>query len=221
MTTTEQAKQGGNWPHLMKNNKDCNGLYNALIFMECNTFRLEALLHAAGQVGARESRDTSERRLHIATPGGTITVREKQEGWYDVLEADLPDDDYRDFWENLRSWTEGYPRMRRNSNRMPWEKNDLEEEPDPQDNGNFDRGRLFQLEAVMAAAESEDIRCTRDPVSYKKWHISPHGGWVVIWDAGNCWSNILEVDLRPEEAEAFWQRLQEYVESRPDEHLTE
>ena len=187
--------------------------------MECNTFRLEALLHAAGQVGARESRDTSERRLHIAAPGGTVTVREKQEGWYDVLEADLPEADYEDFWEKLRSWTEGNPRMRRSSNRMPWEKNELEEEPDPQDDGNCDQGQRFELEAVMAAAESEDIRLTQDPVNYKIWHISSHGGCVVIWESGNFWSNILEVDLRPEEAEAFWQRLEEYIRQRPEEHL--
>ena len=153
-----------------------------------------------------------------------MTVREKQDGWYEVLEADLEEEGYQDFWKKLESHTDQNPGTRRTSDRLPWEREqeETEEEPEqqaPEDEGQFHRGQTFQLEAVMAAAESGDIRCTRDPVSYRVWHITAHGGWVVIWDAGNCWSNILEVDLRPEEAEAFWQRLQDYVESRPGEHL--
>ena len=130
-----------------------------------------------------------------------------------MVEADLEEEGYRAFWEKLKGHTDRRPGTRQTSDRLPWEreKEETEEETEqqaPEDQGEFDRGQTFQLEAVMAAAESEDIRCTRDPVSYRAWHISAHGGWVVIWDAGNCWSNILEVDLRPEEAEAFWQRLE-------------
>ena len=82
MTTTEQAKRGGTWPHLFNNQDDEDGdnWEKALIFMSANTFRLEELLYAAEQVGARDSRDASTRWLHIAAPGGTVTVQEKRDG---------------------------------------------------------------------------------------------------------------------------------------------
>ena len=65
----------------------------------------------------------------------------------------------------------------------------------------------------MAAAESDSIRCTKDPVSYKIWHIKTPQGDVNIWDDGNGCRSICEVNLKPEAAEGFWQRLQEKVDS--------
>ena len=222
MTIKEQRH--GTWPHLVGDNGDWKGLYQAMVFMVSNEFRLEALMEAAGSSEIRDSRNSQIHSGHlrriIITPQGTITIAPGSGARYGVMEADLPADEYKAFWERLKEQADRDPGVQK-FRQLGWqgdaEREKAEAPTTPAEPDYSERTRLYRDEAIMAAAQADSIRRSRDPVSYRCWRIDAHqGSRISFWDTGNRWSRIEEVDLPPEQAEVFWKRLREYVESHTD-----
>ncbi len=89
----------------------------------------------------------------------------------------------------------------------------------------FRRDTCFQLEAIRAALETAAYLRTGDRVNYRYAHLVSTHGVLKAWDQGNNWFSIDELDpvsstgQALDDEDAFWQRLQGYVENHPDQDL--
>ena len=81
----------------------------------------------------------------------------------------------------------------------------------------FRRDTRFQLEAIMAALEGATYWRMGDRVYYRQAHLVSTHGVLKVWDQSNGWNSIDMLELDDEDA--FWQRLQEYVENHSDQDL--
>ena len=81
----------------------------------------------------------------------------------------------------------------------------------------FRRDTCFQLEAIMAALEGATYWRMGGRVYYRQAHLVSTHGVLKVWDQGNGWTSIDMLELDDEDA--FWQRLQEYVENYSDQDL--
>ena len=81
----------------------------------------------------------------------------------------------------------------------------------------FRRDTCFQLEAIMAALEGATYWRMGDRVYYRQAHLVSTHGVLKVWDQSNGWNSIDMLELDDEDA--FWQRLQEYVENHSDQDL--
>ena len=73
---------------------------------------------------------------------------------------------------------------------------------------------LEALEALEQLGRQEQPMAARPPtpIGYREWRVDlPHGS-VRLWDSGNCWMNLTEVDLPPEDTQAFAENLQRLMD---------
>ena len=81
----------------------------------------------------------------------------------------------------------------------------------------FRRDTRFQLEAITAALEGATYWRRGDTIGYRVAQLVSTHGVLRMWDQGSKWFSIEELDMDDEDA--FWQRLQEYVENHSDQDL--
>ena len=223
MTTTQRnPRERGEWPHLVEHGREGNGPMLAMTFTGNNQFLLEAAMKAAGAKDIRDSQDPEAGRIcHIATPPGTITVVREEGPLCSILEVDLPKNEYRGFWERLKMQADENPGVMQF--RPPGWNGEITQDrtktPTSEEELKYmERARFYQDSAILAAAQGDSIHRTHDPIDYRNWHVETPRGRISFWDTGNGRASIIEVNMAPEPAQAFWQRLREYVKSHPNGH---
>ena len=223
------------WPHLDGAPQNNSHRYE---------FRIQAIMEAAGVHTVRRTRDPNcPRLMHLLAPGGEVEALDLGDGWTITTSIDLGTLDpgvmlagmsperqevlflhheraYRGFWERLKIITDARPELGPRPVRQPSPGFYADPAECPGPGGHAVLNQTLDEDTLMAALEplghrNNPWRQTTDPVGYRAWRIDlPHGS-VRLWDTGNCWMNLTEVDLPPGDARAFAESLQRLLD-RPE-----
>ena len=212
MTLTTDA----NWPHLT------HDWGKADKFLRTN-FLPQAVMDAAQATASRQSQDPAcPNTLHIESPLGRITADAQQDGQLQIREVDLGSFRAWDlFWQRLKEIVDAHPEQEL-MRLSPQEQARIDPDAgDQEEDKPWNRSLQWEVfEYALAPLRTTQYpRATTDPMSYRAFHIDTPGGTVTLWDDGNGWTSVTEVDLPAQEAHTLRTRAQEYLDQHPTEHL--
>ena len=214
MTTNDSATT--HWPHLTDDWDHRNH------FLRTH-FHPQAVMDAAPAAASRQSQDPSRANtLHITTPLGSIAAHARQDGWLQIDEVNLGSHQaWRSFWQRQKDAVEDHTGLE--MMHLPQQEQEDTDLPDPDNEAREPWDHSLQWEvfeyALAPMRTTQYPQATTDPMSYRAFHVDTPGGAVTLWDDGNGWTSVIEVDLPPQEAQTFRTRVRDFLADHPAEHL--
>ena len=154
------------------------------------------------KVYPKEHRESSTEVM--PTKSGSITLRNEGNFRYSIQHLTMYQEEIDEFWTRL----ERYCTLGR-------------EQFHEQEVKDWPRGGTYMSDAIHQAAQSTQtlrVYSERDE-DYRTWLIIAPKGSITVQDTGNHWYSITFVNMKQEDADAFWAELDRYIEQNPHHSL--